>query len=118
VGYEGQYEPKERSRSGDHTVVEKRSSGRLFPSRYDFDETSGALQYRQESDGRPFVAVETTLDLVPRTDTTEILLRLTVDPTVPLPFLGRYAAWLRRRTLERLCDRLAADLSREQKQVA
>ncbi|WP_255682120.1 hypothetical protein [Natrinema sp. SYSU A 869] len=34
-----------------------------------------------------------------------------VEPTAPLSFLSRYTAWRRRRTLERLADRLAAELA-------
>lgn len=109
VRYEGGYEPRNVSESDGRIIVTTRPSGRLFPTRYVF-EAGDDLRYRQESDDRPLVVAETLVELTALDGNTEIRLRSTVEPTVPLPLLGRYAAWRRRRALERLCDRLAGEL--------
>lgn len=113
VSAEGSHEPRDSSAENGTVVVTARPSGRLLAPQYVFESTDGHIRYRREGAASPLVAVETTIELEDRNETTEIRLRSIVDPAVPLPFLGRFVAWRRRRALEKICDGLAADLARQ-----
>lgn len=112
VRYEGSHLPKAVSRENGRFVVTAWPNGRPLEPKYVVETDGDRVRYRRETIGRPFVAVETTIELAERPDGTRIRLRSVVDPAVSVPFLGRFVAWRRRRTLEGFCDRLAADLAR------
>lgn len=108
VRYEGRHEPREVSSEGLDTVVTAWPVGRLLEPQYVFEPTTGGYRYRRAD--RRLVAVETTVDLAPSDGGTEVRLRSTVAPRVPVPLLGRIVALRRRRALSRLFTRLSDGL--------
>ncbi|WP_226482584.1 hypothetical protein [Natrinema amylolyticum] len=85
-------------------------NGRPFEPKYVFETNDDHIRYRRDGAIPPLVAIETTLEWTGCGEETELRLRSVVEPTPLVPFLGRYVAWRRRRTLERLADRLATEL--------
>ncbi|MFA9503338.1 hypothetical protein NP511_01490 [Natrinema thermotolerans] len=112
VRLEGSHEPGHVIESDGRTVVTARPSGRLLPLQYTFESTDTGFHYRRDADGRPLITVETAVELTAANGETEIRLRSSVDPAIPLPLLGWYAERRRRKRLERFCDRLTAALRR------
>ncbi len=106
VTYECGYEPKKVTTLDGQTVVTGEPAGRLLEPRYVFESDGDSYRYRRDDERPMTVAVETTVEFEPRNGSTEIRFHSTITPSIPVPLLGRIAAWRRRRTLSRVCDRL------------
>lgn len=104
------YEPKGLTTMDGHTVVTGDPAGRFFAPRYVVESDGDSYRYRRVDERSVAVDVETTITLEPRDGRTDIRVRSTVVPRVPVPLLGRLVAWRRRRALARVCNRLGEAL--------
>lgn len=107
VRYEGR-EPTDVSTDGLDTVVTAEPVARVLEPRYVFEPVSDGYRYRRAD--RRLVAVETTVELAARDGSTEVRLHSTVEPRVPVSFLGWAVARRRRHALSRLLTRLCDSL--------
>jgi|GEM_PF-4813883 len=111
IANEGQYLPFHVFESEDWVLVTVEATGRFLTPQFVFERLDDGFVYRRYTPGTPVVGVETRLRIAAAgPDATTVRFQSTIRPPVPIPPVEWYLAWRRRRTLERVCDRLEASL--------
>jgi len=111
IANEGQYLPFDVIGSDDWAIVTVEATGQFITPQFVFQRLDDGFVYRRYTPGTPVVGIETRLRIAADgPDSTTVRFQSTVRAPLPIPPVEWYLAWRRRRTLERVCDRLAAAL--------
>lgn len=108
VDYEGSFSVESTKDTEAGTAVEVAGPGISFTLR--FEPIDRGFYYTQDGDAGPFEEMETWLTIEPENEGSRVTIRSAVSIGLPLPFSDRIAAWKRKGELERVLDRLEADV--------
>lgn len=108
VDYEGSFSVESTNDTEAGTTVEVTGPGISFTLR--FEPIDRGYYYTQDDDAGPFEEMETWLTIEPENEGSRVTIRSAVSIGLPLPFSDRIAAWKRKGELERVLDRLEADV--------
>lgn len=108
VEYEGSFSVDSATETDDGTVVTVSGPGLTFQLR--FEPIEGGYYYTQSGEAGPFETMETWLTAEAENEGARVSIWSSVSIGVPLPVSDRIAAWKRGGELDRVLDRLEADV--------